>query len=217
MRVVVAAVAFAMAVLYSVPARSAPSPAQRCAAAKVRAAAKYAGALLRCQERAIIKDVAADPACVQKPATKFAAAFAKAELKGGCFTNGDTAAVAALIEPFVEGVVQALAPAVSFAGTVQPIFSARCATGGCHSGAFPAAGLDLSAGSAYANLVNVDSSQLPARKRVLPGDAGNSYLYQKLLNAPGIVGSPMPLGAFPLPAAELDRIERWIDQGALEN
>lgn len=212
-----AVLAVAILAFFAGPARPAPSPAQRCASAKLKAAAKYAASRLRCHERAVLRGVGTEPLCLQKAEDKFAAAFAKADLKGGCFTTGDAAAVRALADSFVEAAVGALEPPVSFAGAVQPVFSARCATLGCHAGAFPAAGLDLTAGSAYANLVDVDSTQVPTRKRVLPGDAGNSYLYQKLVNDSGIIGSPMPLGAFPLPAPELYRIERWIEQGASNN
>ena len=56
---------------------------------------------------------------------------------------------------------------VSFKNHIQPIFSARCAVSGCHVAPNPRAGLILTKGVAYANIVNV-----PARERVvpLPGD-----------------------------------------------
>src|SRR5438552_10792114 len=57
------------------------------------------------------------------------------------------------------------APAgVSFETDVQPIFTARCALPACHSGPFPTQGLNLSDGSAYADIVNVMSTERPDLK-----------------------------------------------------
>ena len=64
----------------------------------------------------------------------------------------------------------AMTAGVSLSGQVQPIFTKRCTGNGCHAGATPAQGLDpSSASTAYANIVNVASSQCAATKRVLPG------------------------------------------------
>src|SRR5262245_35700598 len=51
----------------------------------------------------------------------------------------------------------------------------------CHTdqGRQPSAGLNLRTG-AHANLVNVRSVTKPGAIRVIPGDAANSYLIQKL-------------------------------------
>ena len=122
-----------------------------------------------------------------------------------------------MVDTFVGDVVTALEPPVSFASTVQPIFSANCATSGCHSGAFPSASLNLEPGMAYGNIVNVASTEVPAVKRVLPGDATNSYLYQKITDATGILFAPMPFGSYPMPANDIAAIEAWINEGALNN
>lgn len=98
-----------------------------------------------------------------------------------------------------------------FAGDIQPIFSARCI--GCH-GAAGQAGLSLDEGAAYAALVGVTSTEVPASKRVEPGDPAASYLVEKLGPAPS-VGDTMPLGGS-LPAAELALISAWIAAGAPE-
>jgi hypothetical protein len=98
-----------------------------------------------------------------------------------------------------------------FAGDIQPIFSARCIS--CH-GAAPQAGLSLAEGAAHAALVGVASTEVPARKRVEPGDLAASYLVEKLGPAPS-VGDTMPLGGS-LPAAELALISAWITAGAPE-
>jgi hypothetical protein len=112
-------------------------------------------------------------------------------------------------------------PAILFSQDVLRVFTNNgaktCAQAGCHSGAFPAAGQNLEAGSAYASIVNVASSEKPSLKRIQPGDGDNSYLYQKITGAAGIAGSPMPLAGGPLAAADIAKIELWIDQGAQNN
>jgi hypothetical protein len=198
-------------------AQAGPTPAQKCSASKIKATSKKAAAKLKCHEKAITKGVAVDPACLTKAEDKFTDAFAKAEAKSGCATTGDTNAIEALVDTFVDAAVVALEPPVSFASSVQPIFSASCATSGCHSGAFPAGNMNLESGQAYGNIVNVVSLEVPALKRVLPGAASSSYLYQKITNAMGIVGLPMPLGSYPMPSDDIDAIEAWINQGAQNN
>ena len=86
-----------------------------------------------------------------------------------------------------------------------------CAQAGCHSGASPQAGMDLNASSAFANIVNVSSTENPALFRVKPGDSANSYLFQKVRSG------QMPLSGGPLSAADIATIKAWIDQGALNN
>lgn len=96
------------------------------------------------------------------------------------------------------------------------VFTPRCSF--CHTGggnSLPAA-LNLTAGSAFSNLVNVDSRQRPGSARVVPGDATNSYLIRKL-EGTDIGGSRMPLGGPFLDAATLARIKSWIDSGAPNN
>jgi len=97
---------------------------------------------------------------------------------------------------------------VSFATEVQPIFDASCV--GCH-GAGGNGGLDLRAGSSRANLVGVPATG-GGGDRVVAGDSAASVLYQKLT---GVGGLMPPTGA--LPAAEVDLVATWIDEGALDN
>jgi hypothetical protein len=109
---------------------------------------------------------------------------------------------------------------VSFTGDVQPLFTAHCAFSGCHAGASPAQGLDLSAGHAYGDLVNVASGECALFKRVLPGQPTTSYVVFKIAGAPQpcFSGSQMPSGGRPpLAVAEQDTISNWILQGALNN
>ena len=111
---------------------------------------------------------------------------------------------------------------VSFANDVQPIFTQSCATAGCHSGANPPDGLNLSNGMSYAMIVSVASVQLPSMNRIEPGDASNSYLVHKIDGTQASVGGlgagmPTP-GAGGILSEELrDIIRVWADEGALDN
>lgn len=102
---------------------------------------------------------------------------------------------------------------VSFSADVQPILTQSCATGSCHAAPNPSAGMDLSADTAYANLVGVTASGNPDLQRVAAGSAEDSFLYLKLL---GQGTSIMPPGGS-LPAAQIETIRTWIDEGAEEN
>jgi hypothetical protein len=114
-------------------------------------------------------------------------------------------------------------PQVRFAQDVLPIFTNNgaktCAQSGCHSGSSAtfSGGQNLEAANAYANIVNVASTEKPTLKRVQPGDGDASYLYQKIKGEPGIAGARMPLAGGPLDDDDIDRIELWINQGALNN
>ena len=94
------------------------------------------------------------------------------------------------------------------------VFTPSCASH--HGPSFAEAGLDLSAGRSFANLVNVPSTQV-GLNLVTPGSAENSYLIHKMDGRPGIVGRQMPIGQLPLSAEEIAVIARWIDAGAPNN
>ena len=97
----------------------------------------------------------------------------------------------------------------TFAQVQETIFDVSCALSGCHSdGAWP----DLSAGQAYDNIVNVESSRSIAL--VEPGDPDNSYLYLKLLADADIDGSRMPPGGPYLTPDALETVRAWIENGA---
>jgi len=93
------------------------------------------------------------------------------------------------------------------------IFTPTCAQSACHDSQ-ARGGLVLQAGRSYANLVNVASSQRPALKRVLPGDAAKSYLYQKISLPTPPEGDRMPQGLPPLGAAQIRLVRDWIEAGA---
>ena len=94
-----------------------------------------------------------------------------------------------------------------------------CTAGACHGNA-QTGGLDLRAGVAYANLVDVPSTIDPSRKRIEPGDPQRSLLFLKLASKTlpdqypadelGI-GSPMPNGPVRgLTTDELEAMRLWI-------
>jgi hypothetical protein len=106
-------------------------------------------------------------------------------------------------------------PAPTHEADIQPIWTARCTP--CHVGS-ASGGLDLSAGSAHGNIVNVPSTGLPTMDLVEPGSTADSYLWHKLSGTQGSVGGTgdaMPFGGS-LTAHELDLVERWIEAGATE-
>ena len=106
---------------------------------------------------------------------------------------------------------------VSFSGTIEPILATQCAGNGCHGAPMPKAGLDLRAGSAYAQLVNVTANQCDdGRLRVAPGNPAQSYLLDKILNVDLCSGTKMPkMGT--VPDADIEAISNWICGGALDN
>ncbi len=107
------------------------------------------------------------------------------------------------------------ADTVSFKSIQDSVFSVNCVQ--CHTATAPSAGLSLTDGLAYANLVGIGSSGQSGAVRVITNDPDNSYLIRKLQGAEGITGERMPRNADPLPAATIQMIKDWIAQGALDN
>lgn len=105
--------------------------------------------------------------------------------------------------------------AVSFATDIQPIFDNSCV--GCHNPGGPASLLDLSSGTAYANLVNIASVQDAGLTMVVPGNSAQSFLFQKVNEASPSVGDRMPKNNDPLSAETIAKIKEWIDDGAKNN
>ncbi|MGE0621496.1 MAG: CHRD domain-containing protein [Pseudomonadales bacterium] len=100
-------------------------------------------------------------------------------------------------------------------GQVQAVFTASCALSGCHAGATPQEGMDLSAGQAYAAIVNVPSNQMPALDRIEPNDPDNSYLVRKI-EGTGLL-QRMPAGGPALPDATIQLIRDWVSAGTPNN
>jgi hypothetical protein len=106
--------------------------------------------------------------------------------------------------------------AVTLSTLQTQIFSAHCTV--CHSGGSASAGLNLEAGNAYENLVNRASSEKSGAVRVIPGDAENSYLVQKLRGDANIVGLRMPRNGPPyLTDDQINLVKQWIQDGAKNN
>jgi len=93
------------------------------------------------------------------------------------------------------------------------LFTPTCAS--CHGGANPSAGLSLAAGSSYANLVGIASSQDPGIQRVNAGDANASYLIQKLEGTAASGGIMPPSGM--IEQADIDVVRQWITAGAIDD
>ena len=100
-------------------------------------------------------------------------------------------------------------PNVDFASQIQPIFDNNgCVV--CHGGN---GNLYLNAGVSYGNLVNVPADAPVPVNRVLPGSAGQSFLFWKVNCDDPVSGARMPIGGT-LSAAEQALIRDWINQGA---
>jgi len=110
-------------------------------------------------------------------------------------------------------------PPVTFSQQIQAqILTPTCVP--CHTddGRTPAGGLNLKQGSAYANLVNIQSTGKPGAIRVIAGNPSGSYLVQKLEGASDIVGLRMPRNGPPfLTDAQVALVRQWIQNGAPNN
>ncbi len=103
---------------------------------------------------------------------------------------------------------------------VQPIFTASCALAGCHTGAAPAQGLDLSSGNTFVNTVGIPSAQLPSMQRITPGDPAQSYLVHKIEGTQASVGGTgarMPFARAALSSTQIATIRAWITSGTPNN
>lgn len=97
------------------------------------------------------------------------------------------------------------------------ILAVRCAGSVCHSaGDQRAAGLDLVTPGVADRVKNVASAsaECGGSMLVVPGDPGNSLMYQKLTDAPPC-GSRMPLAQEALSTEETDCVRSWIQEMAL--
>ena len=118
----------------------------------------------------------------------------------------------------VAALVVACNPAPS-ADEVGAIFTGSCAGSTCHIGysGGPAEELDLAPEAMCADLVGVPSIQAGGEVRLVPGDAGASYLLCKIdrdcdRRASGT--ALMPPGTLGLDGADVNRVADWIAAGA---
>lgn len=94
---------------------------------------------------------------------------------------------------------------ITFDDHVTPIFRQRCLA--CHNSSERNADLDL---SNYTNMMQGGASG----SVIEPGDAGGSYLWALVAHEDE---PAMPPESDPIPEAEREIIQKWIDGGALEN
>lgn len=100
---------------------------------------------------------------------------------------------------------------ITFSYLQSNLMTPTCAISGCHSDKDRAGDLNLRSGLAYANLVNINSTNYPGKVRVVPGDKNNSILYQQLDT------KRMPRSGVLLDQTIIDQVGKWIDQGAIDN
>ncbi len=95
-----------------------------------------------------------------------------------------------------------------------------CTSAACHTGTFPAGGLDLTAGVSYDQLVDQPAQTVPAIARLVPGQKDQSLLWLNVAAAtiPEQYQAPlrsMPAGGLPpLSLDELEALRLWIGSGA---
>lgn len=82
---------------------------------------------------------------------------------------------------------------------------------GCHGSG--AGNLGMTPGHEFDELINFASSEMPAMKRVAPGDPDHSYVYLKVACEGGIDGACMPLSSGFDPRIK-DMFHDWIEAGA---
>lgn len=105
------------------------------------------------------------------------------------------------------------ADTATFSRVEGEVFAVSCAISGCHTGAAPQAGMDLSPGAAYGATVGVPSSERPDLNRIEPFAPDASYLIKKVRGDADVVGSPMPLtGA--LTGDQFQLLVDWVQRGA---
>ncbi len=106
-------------------------------------------------------------------------------------------------------------PTATFTRVQNEIFTPTCGVIGCHDplGQSSSGNMILTAGRAYAQIVNQPSTEMTNLSRIAPNDFANSYLYRKITGQ-GITGDRMPLGGPYLNDAQIQLVKNWIRRGA---
>lgn len=94
--------------------------------------------------------------------------------------------------------------------SVESMMRDKCSGSGCHSGAAPAAGLDLVSAGAFARMYGKASSCGEAL--ISPAGAEQSLLLQKV-DGTATCGARMPLGGDPLEDTDVACVKAWITDG----
>jgi hypothetical protein len=103
-------------------------------------------------------------------------------------------------------------PTATFTRVQAEVFTPSCALSGCHAGANPQQGMDLSQGRSYTHIVNVRAVE-STRLRIAPGDTAGSYLLSKVNGDATITGVRMPPGGA-LNSQQLTLLADWVRRGA---
>ena len=104
-------------------------------------------------------------------------------------------------------------PTATFTRVQNEIFTPSCAFSGCHAGAAPQRGMDLSTGRSYGMTVGVQAVE-STRSRIAPGDPAGSYLVSKAAGDATISGGRMPLGGPYLDGTKQKLLVDWVRRGA---
>lgn len=145
-------------------------------------------------------------------ATYIATIFTQAIPATGLVTRNITVGVISTPGGFDDLSAIPVTPNVDYETQIQPIWNNACT--GCHTPLGGSASLTLGPGVSYAALVNIASTQVPGLNLVEPGNAGLSYLFEKVNAHQPQVGVRMRPGT-PMSLAEQALIRDWINQGAL--
>jgi len=107
----------------------------------------------------------------------------------------------------------------SFERDIQPILTARCATASCHNLATQQLGLNLQAGYAYDEIVNVESPSSHDMPYIHPFEPDSSWLVRMVQADPArrFFVERMPLGRTPLTDNQIATIINWVNAGAPRN
>lgn len=104
-------------------------------------------------------------------------------------------------------------PGESIEGLHRDFMESKCANQGCHDGAFEPDFRTIQ--STYTTLVNatVIKEVDPYEFRVVPGDTGTSWLWNRVTTEDSVLGK-MPLYDHPLTTDQLNNLQTWIMDGA---
>jgi hypothetical protein len=105
-------------------------------------------------------------------------------------------------------------PEATFTRVQEEILELNCATGSCHTGASPAAGLNLAADDTRDQLVDQDAQVNTGWKYVVAGDPEASLLYN-IISAPLDDGQRQMPPGLELEDEKLQLVHDWIEAGAL--
>lgn len=156
---------------------------------------------------------------MKKAASGLSLLFSLGVMMTACGDDGGSGGACPSGQVSCDGVcINEITPTLAGANGIQAaVFQPTCTFSNCHGTEGTAqAGLELSSVAASEqNLIDVDSTQVPALVRVSPGQSGDSYLMNKLLGMDMATGTlQMPPGAA-LCAPRLDAVNQWIEDGAL--